>query len=225
MEKEKSNGLLIIVLALIILCLGGYIVYDKVLNNTSNTSSQNEESNNANNNVSSYSYNLTKRTTIQEVGNGYIRVLVDTDGNAYLHTVGNLDYESDAKIKENVKAIENQFKTYSPKGYNSYGSTELKGLPDISNNKQICVGVESSSTYTVNTQNYEHDVSTKVPLGNYLIGDEYICQVNNSQVQHFVVIGTNGDKVNLLMTSNIDSTFKNEETSKILLGRFHVKKR
>lgn len=126
MEKEKSNGLLIIVLALIILCLGGYIVYDKVLNNTSNTSSQNEESNNANNNVSSYSYNLTKRTTIQEVGNGYIRVLVDTDGNAYLHTVGNLDYESDAKIKENVKAIENQFKTYSPKGYNSYGSTELK---------------------------------------------------------------------------------------------------
>ena len=69
----------------------------------------------------------------------------------------------------------------------------------------ICFGVESASTYIASTDG-GYSVSTKVPLGNYLPGDEYICQVNDSQTQHFIVMNTEGDKVNLLMTYNIDST-------------------
>lgn len=126
LENQKNNGglvALVIILFLLVLGLGGYIVYDKLL---SNNSKSNTESNNTTNNTASYSYALTKRTTDQAVRQGYIEILVDTDGNAYLYTIGNLDYENDAQIKTNIKKLEGQFEMYSPKGYNSYGSTELK---------------------------------------------------------------------------------------------------
>jgi hypothetical protein len=103
----------------LVLCLGGYIVYDKVLSNNSEPKTED-------NTAVLYSYDLTKRTTNQATREGYIEVLADTDGNAYLYTSGNLDYETDSQLKANIKKLEEQFETYSPKGYDSYGSTELK---------------------------------------------------------------------------------------------------
>ena len=127
MENQKNNsGLvaLIIVLCLVVLGLGGYIVYDKVLSNNPNNS---ESINENNNNNSLYNYNLAKRTTDQAVRQGYIEILVDTDGNAYLYTFGNLDYENDSQLKTNIKNLEKKFETCSPKGYTYIdGSTELK---------------------------------------------------------------------------------------------------
>ena len=128
MEQENNNKYrmliaLVIVLFLIILGLGGYIVYDKVL---SNNAESNTEGNNATSSTTLYSYDLTKRTTNQATRQGYIEILADTDGNAYLYTSGNLDYENDSQLKTNIKKLEGQFEMYSPKGYNSYGSTELK---------------------------------------------------------------------------------------------------
>ena len=126
MENQNNNrGLvtLIVILLLLVLGLGGYIVYDKLL---SNNSESNIGSNNANNSTTLYSYNLTKRTTNQATNQGYIEVLVDTDGNAYLYTVGNLDGTNDSQLKANIKKLEGLFEMYSPKGYNSHGSTELK---------------------------------------------------------------------------------------------------
>ena len=127
MENQKNNGgliTLVIILLLLVLGLGGYIVYDKLLRNNSES---NTESNNATNNTALYNYNLTKRTTNQAISQGYIEILADIEGNAYLYTVGNLDYEKDSQVKENIKNLEKQFKTYSPKGYTYFdGSTELK---------------------------------------------------------------------------------------------------
>ena len=126
MENKKNNRrLIVLVIVLFLLVLGsvGYIVYDKLL---SNSSKSNTESNIANNSTTLYSYDLTKRTTNQATNKGYIEILVDTNGNAYLYTIGNLDYENDSQLKANIKKLEGQFEMYSPKGYNSYGSTELK---------------------------------------------------------------------------------------------------
>lgn len=120
-QKNNSNSiLLIIILLLIVFGLGGYIVYDKVLSNNSTSSGEI-------NNTKSYSYTLTKRFTNQAVRQGYIEILVDTDGNAYLYTIGNLEYENNSQLKTNIKNLEKQFGTYSPKGYTYIdGSTELK---------------------------------------------------------------------------------------------------
>ncbi len=122
MKNQKNNGglvALVIILLVLVLCLGGYIVYDKVLSNNSEPKTED-------NTAVLYSYDLTKRTTNQATREGYIEVLADTDGNAYLYTSGNLDYETDSQLKANIKKLEEQFETYSPKGYDSYGSTELK---------------------------------------------------------------------------------------------------
>jgi hypothetical protein len=122
LKNQKNNGglvALVIILLVLVLCLGGYIVYDKVLSNNSEPKTED-------NTAVLYSYDLTKRTTNQATREGYIEVLADTDGNAYLYTSGNLDYETDSQLKANIKKLEEQFETYSPKGYDSYGSTELK---------------------------------------------------------------------------------------------------
>ena len=121
MKKGNNNlTLLVIILLIIVLGLAGYIVYDRVLNSGS---------------MKSYGYDLSKRTMVQAVRQDNIEVLVDTDGNAYLYMIDDLDNESNMQIKTNLKNIEKQFKTYSPKGYTYIdGSHELKAYKlDISN--------------------------------------------------------------------------------------------
>lgn len=119
-KGNNSLTLLVIILLIIVLGLASYIVYDKVLNNGS---------------MKSYGYDLSKRTTVQAVRQDTIEILVDTDGNAYLYMIDNVDNESNMQIKTNLKNIEKQFKTYSPKGYTYIdGSHELKAYKlDITN--------------------------------------------------------------------------------------------
>ena len=119
-KGNNSLTLLVIILLIIVLGLTFYIVYDKMLNNGR---------------IQSYSYDLSKRTTVQAVRQDNIEVLVDTDGNAYLYMIDDLDNESNMQIKTNLKNIEKQFKTYSPKGYTYVdGGNELKAYKlDISN--------------------------------------------------------------------------------------------
>lgn len=133
MKNGKNNsGLiaLIVILLLLVFGLGGYIVYDKVFSNNLNNYTQGK------NNTQSYNYNLTKRTTNQAVRNGYIEILVDTDGSVYLYTIGNdIDDEADSQIKTNLKNLEKKFKTYTPREYMYIdGSNELKAYKlDIQN--------------------------------------------------------------------------------------------
>lgn len=119
-KGNNSLTLLVIILLIIVLGLTFYIVYDKMLNNGR---------------IQSYGYDLSKRTTVQAARQDNIEVLVDTDGNAYLYMIDDLDNESNLQIKTNLKNIEKRFKTYSPKGYRYIdGSHELKAYKlDISN--------------------------------------------------------------------------------------------
>ena len=73
----------------------------------------------------SYNYNLTKRKLTQNLFYNYLRVIVDTDGNAYLTTTGT--YPNDSYIKNNLVSFEKKFKTYSPKNFTDFdGSNSIK---------------------------------------------------------------------------------------------------
>lgn len=60
-------------------------------------------------------------------------------------------------------------------------------------NKTICVAVTEKLKTTGN-----------VPQGNYTAGDEYLCEVAPGREYTFFVLSKDGDKVNLIMDSNID---------------------
>ena len=68
--------------------------------------------------------------------------------------------------------------------------------PDVT----ICTGVTSSA-------------KGNVPEGNYVLGDEYICEVNSTTSYNFYVLSTSGNKVSLIMSKNINSSGGPEENS------------
>ena len=123
MENQKSNKVLIVLLILFIIItilLGGYIVLSKSsTNKTVNNSQKNDgTSDNVSNVVNSeYNYNLTKRTTTQAVRSGDIQIIVDTEGNAYLSLIGNLNTEEDANIKKNLTSLRSKYDVYFPSNH------------------------------------------------------------------------------------------------------------
>ena len=117
---EKKNGGLkasIAILLILVIALGGYIIYDKLLNRII----QPVEDKPAPTVSKVYKYDLSSRTTAQAVRGEYLEALVDTTGNVYLYTVGDAEGEG-------IEALKNQYQTYSPKGYESIGDTEFKAI-------------------------------------------------------------------------------------------------
>ena len=105
--ENKNIGLkiLIVILGIIVLVLAGYIIYDK-LSNTNNC----------------FNYTIAKRTTSQAVRGDFVEVLVDTNGDAYLYPIKNLN----ANI--GLKSLESQAKVYSPKGYETLDNQEFNAI-------------------------------------------------------------------------------------------------
>jgi type II secretory pathway pseudopilin PulG len=69
---------------------------------------------------------------------------------------------------------------------------------------------ENSCTYSYKGINGICEAVTKktkttgnIPTGNYIPGDEYICEVKNNTKYHFFVLSTDKDNVNLIMDRNI----------------------
>lgn len=111
MERKGKFYLYLMILFIcttILLC--GFIIYDKAF----------KQDNDCTNNELGYSYNLNNRTIIQGIVKGYIRILVDTEGNAYLTLVGNLEYEEDEALKNTLLEIQKKFTDFSPKNYANY---------------------------------------------------------------------------------------------------------
>jgi len=220
MENNKSKGLivLVIILSILVVGFGGYIFYDKVLKKTNNETQEfqngnqkNEENNSQDNNSTNYNYTLSKRTTIQEIGKGYFNILIDTQGNAYLSTGGNLDYEKDEILKTNVKNIEKKFKTYSPKDYISYGgdSTEITAyklnMTNVLTSFYVYVGNGGSSYFVFIKENGKLSYLSYDKLIHN--GEIYLQDINNldniiSVVENYYsmtpyAIDVNGNEISL----------------------------
>lgn len=162
MERENTGlVVLVIILSLLVVGLGGFIVYDKVLSNNEVENNDNNETNNIADNTQTnqnedaktnkeenknYQHNLTKRTDLQAVRNGYVEIIVDTEGNAYLTLIGNLDYEDNKDLKNNLLKLEKSFKKYSPKNYISYGGVKTLNAYKLNVEKVL-------TTYFVNMGN------------------------------------------------------------------------
>lgn len=115
-SKAKVFIFLTIVLAIAVLALSVEVIY--LLKNPTNAQTTTEI-------VPQYNYNLSKRKEHQAVRNEYIEVFVDTEGNAYIYTIDDIDNIDDANIKNNLKKVEKQFSKYSPKDYKNFDETTL----------------------------------------------------------------------------------------------------
>jgi prepilin-type N-terminal cleavage/methylation domain-containing protein len=69
-------------------------------------------------------------------------------------------------------------------------------------NKSICIGVTN-----------EYRTTGNVPQGNFVPGDEYLCEVKPGVEYNFFVVSTQGDNVSLLLDSNISSTGTNKSNA------------
>ena len=61
----------------------------------------------------------------------------------------------------------------------------------------------SSNIVICEKTNFNNVTTGFVPNNNYRVGDEYICDVNNSNSYHFFILGVNGDKVSLIADRNL----------------------
>lgn len=134
MERKPKKT--IFVLITIIVLLGATLVYlflnpDTVYRISGRTRTDESQNNQT---TAQYNYNLSKRKEHQAVSEEYIEVFVDTDGNAYLYSIGDIDTIKDAQIKNNLKNLEKKFTTYSPKNYEYYEETTIKAIKlDLTN--------------------------------------------------------------------------------------------
>lgn len=100
MEK-KNTGLIvfIVILLLLVLGLGGFIVYDKVLSDkTTDNKNNNGTSNTSCPTENQYKYDVSKRKQTQVIKTQYLQVIVDTAGDAYVSVIAYPKYSGNEKI-------------------------------------------------------------------------------------------------------------------------------
>ena len=108
-----------LILILLILCLTGYILYDKLVN--------------SNNNISiNYNYTTKNRKNVQILQDDYVEILVDLNGDVYLSVIGNIDNIEDKQIKNSLFYLKNSLSNYTPKGY-----TDYTGQSSIYNSRKL----------------------------------------------------------------------------------------
>ena len=116
MEK-KNTGLIvfIVILLLLVLGLGGFIVYDKVLSDKTTDNKNNNGTSNTNcPTENQYKYDVSKRKQTQVIKTQYLQVIVDTAGDAYVSVIAYPKYSGNDK--NNLIKFEKTFKEYAPEG-------------------------------------------------------------------------------------------------------------
>jgi len=137
LENQKNNGgliALVIVLCLLVLGLGGYIFYDKVLSNKEPVGENDD--NNGNENVTTYEYAIYNKGDEIKLndGNTWI-VLSDSNSNQdYITVIAKPEYSENFSY-ENGEKVSNEFYSHDKIRYDdSYTKKELEQyyLPKIS---------------------------------------------------------------------------------------------
>ena len=143
----------------------------------------------------------------------YLKEGINNSSNDSFKMCVNVDYLIENDYIENEEVLD-------PKDYK-----ELDGSVEITyKSEQFTYKYkETSCSYTYQSldkickRTNKGSVTTgSVPTGDFLLGDEYICEVKPGTEYHFFVIGVEGDKVNLILDRNInnDGTLATVTTSK-----------
>lgn len=116
MEKNNSK-VIITILSVLVLCLAGFIVYDKTLNNNSKENTNNcpkceNSSSNTNNygeKISSFKeIKLTTENQTVTIGSTKYKVRMDKDGNLFMNDVAAKNFKQE-KIKVNKAYLTDKF--------------------------------------------------------------------------------------------------------------------
>lgn len=181
---KKGFTLIELLGVIIIIALLTLLVLPKVVNSVKNTSDDTDELTKeiiykaSDLYISNHSNNFKKIN-----GNKYIIDLKDLVDEKLLTSPIKLS-ESDRDIT-NSKCIQVT--------YNNGYEYELKDSGTCELKMEICKAVTNDTKTTGN-----------VPQGNYLPGDEYICEVSSGMKYHFFILSVEGNNVNLIMDSNIN---------------------
>ena len=140
---------------------------------------------------------------------------------------GTINNSESSLSKTQKKSIENAAKTYYIEEGMDEGNTCInlsflidKGYIKSSEVKDPKTKETMNGSVKVTTDGDKHSYNYKeeacvictpvtsstlgnVPSGNFVNGDEYTCQVNDTTTHNFYILNTEGDKVNLIMDRNI----------------------
>ncbi len=117
-----SKNTIIAVLAVLVVGLGGYLVYDKVVNKDEKKEPEKVETSKVESNTQDETNSGTveqpmeeKKVQVVNDKRGFLAALVDTEGNAYVYATGVKEENFDLTT---LDALNSYYKTYNPKGYN-----------------------------------------------------------------------------------------------------------
>ena len=139
MEK-KNTGLIvfIVILSLLVLGLGGIVIYDRVSNNKNDNITEKDDNNqnkNNNNNSSTnddtvYKYSLANRKEVQLISDiEYFNIWVDVEGNAYVSLKSDANFNGNAGAEHQKKMVakfKKMTQNYSFKVYGNNSKSDEK---------------------------------------------------------------------------------------------------
>lgn len=100
----------------------------------------------------------------------------------------------------------------SPIKYNENENIENTMSVKATYNKKWNYSIVKNNECTSNVEYICNRVVTAtlgfVPRGNYEIGDEYTCKINSNNTLNFIILGTTGNKVKLISSSNLTDNSK-----------------
>ena len=211
-NEKKDNSYVVCLLVVLIITVGYFFIkYNKndvienkqVVDDTFYENNKEQENSVLDDNSSVYHYDLSKRTLVQSVNEGYIEIIVDTKGRAYLSIIGNLSYEENAQIKRNLSSIENEFAFYYPSGYiNEIGTQVLQAyqlnLENVLTVYHVSMGNGGSSYFVFIREDGKLSyLSYEIELINIDTPEKIVSVVENSYSKTPYVIDIYGNEFSL----------------------------
>ncbi|MBR2832871.1 MAG: hypothetical protein IKE75_00260 [Bacilli bacterium] len=142
--ENKSTGktVIIVILLLSLLGLGGYVVYDKVLNKETGKKT-NEQVTKEEKQEKNTNFNLSKKTMIQRLNGDSYTLYISKEGEALL-TVENYDDNQDETIKNTIAELQKEYQLNTLKGYcNTDGELAKEICPDGDAVKSIKLNIDN----------------------------------------------------------------------------------
>lgn len=131
MEKKNKGKVVIVILVLMVLGLGGYIVYDKVLNKEVNEPIKTEKKEEKKSEVDS-GFNIEKKSELQALNISIGRVYITKDGDAFL-TIDDFATQNIGMEKTAAEQLKKLQQKTAVEGYCGNQVSQIEGHCDSGN--------------------------------------------------------------------------------------------